>query len=246
MPPVAGAELSRRAFLGLGLSRRPEPIDGAGAAGRTPGAAAPARPTLATVRARWDAARTAHGEAVWAEVEEGLRALAREVAGGGDHADPVLSVFGPQSTPAARRAIDALFDAAAPRSLVAFSVWTSGAVVQLLKAAADLDPLPPGVPGVWGWGSRERLRQDLDHHADEIHYRRRQLWFAAGSPAAAVDRLAGAVPALAAALERHGDEARARFSPIVSTYAESSERRAPGDTALSVPVPYLLVVARAR
>ena len=237
--------LSRRALLGLGLSRVSHQLDDAAAQRRDVVAPAPDLPTLTETQARWDAARSADGEAVWACVGAELRALVDELAPGGG-ADPVVSVFGPQSTLAARAVIDALFHRAAPGAIVALSVWSTGVIAQLLKAAADLDPLPPGIPGVWGWGSRERLRQDLDHHADEIHYRRRELRIRAGSVAAAAERLAAAVPALAAAQERHGDDALARFAPIVEFYAEPGHDEAGGDSTVRVPVRYLLVAARRR
>ncbi len=241
---MSSSGLSRRALFGLGLSRIGQPLDHADADAQVAVAPAPDRPTLADLRTRWDAARTPHGDAAWAGVSEELRTLARDIARGGD-GDPVLSVFGPQSTPAARAAIDALFIGAAPNQVIAFSVWSTGVIAQLLKAAAELDPLPPGVPGVWGWGSRERLRQDLDHHADEIRYRRRELRLAAPSPAAAAARLTSAVPALAAAEERHGDAARGRFSAIVEGYADAREDPS-DDACLTVPVPYLLVAGRRR
>ncbi len=237
--------MSRRALFGLGLSRVGQQRDRPEAEAAPAARPAPGRPVLADLRARWDAARTAEGDAVWAGVGEELRALGREIAPAGDE-DPVVSVFGPQSTPATRGAIDALFDAAPPGGIVAFSVWTPGVVAQLLKAAAELDPLPPGVPGVWGWGSRERLRQDLDHHADELRYRRRELRLPAASPADGADRLARAVPALGAAVERRGEAARAEFAGVVEFYAVAVEGGAADDAPVTVPVPYLLVAARRR
>ena len=180
------------------------------------------RQTPADLAARWAQAAIPEARAVWAPVAEALEDFAAACAG-----DAVTSVFGVQSTPAARAAIDALFADAAPGTPVALSVWAPGVVPQLLKAAAALDRPPARLPGVWGWSSRERLRQDLDHHADDVRYRRGELLV---EP----DALLAGVPAVAVALAGHGSVARERFDAILAGYAR------PGG---AVPVPYLLVVA---
>ena len=154
MAAVTSHGLSRRALFGLGHSRLGERLDAAGEVLAAP--RAPAAPTLAEVAARWKAARTPKGQALWSPVQDALDAAVRDVVGD-DRDGAATSVFGPQSTPGTRRAIAALFETVQPGGVVGFAVWSTGAVAQLLKRAVEFDPMPYGLPCVWGWGSRERL-----------------------------------------------------------------------------------------
>lgn len=112
MAAVTSHGLSRRALFGLGHSRLGERLD---AAGEVPAAPrAPAAPTLAEVAARWEAARTPKGQALWSPVQDALDAAVRDVVGD-DRDGAATSVFGPQSTPGTRMAIAALFETVQPR-----------------------------------------------------------------------------------------------------------------------------------
>lgn len=165
-----------------------------------------------------------------------------EPAGDGGH-DAVVSAFGLQRTPAGFAALAGMFDRVRPGGRVAFCSWSSGAVLQLLREAGRVDPLPAGLPPASTWGRDERLRQDLDRHADEseIGYRSEALTLAATSPDALLGTLVDAVPALRAAVGTHGDPAREAFSRVLAPHVREVEAG-----GVEVEVPYLLVVARRR
>jgi hypothetical protein len=243
---VSTSGLSRRALFGLGLSRLGDRLDDRRAPAR-PGRTA--APTLEDLHRRWAAQRIAGGAALWTPVAEALRSRAGDLGGarvlvhglqppGDPPFDAALSVFGVQSTPDGRGALRELFRSVAPGGVVAFAVWTAGPVPRLLRAAAQVDPLPAALPGAWRWGNRERLRQELDHVADDIAYARDELVLDFAGPDEALATLAPAVPAVGAALAAGGETARRRLEAELGDGARGGPVR--------VAVPFLVVVARSR
>lgn len=157
--------------------------------------------------------------------------------------DALVSTFGLQRTPAGFAALAAMFDRVRQGGRVAFCSWSSGAVLQLLREAERVDPLPAGLVAASTWGRDERLRQDLDRYADEheIDYLEAALTLAATSPDALLDTLVGAVPTLGTAVSTHGDPAREAFSRVLAPHVREGET-----DGVAVDVPYLLVVATRR
>ena len=209
--------MSRRGLFGLGLARVGERLE----APPPP----PAR-SLSDVRRRWEEAYDPLAAArLWAPVLDELRAPAPDS----------VSLFGPQCSPDGRGAIRGLFRDVRPGGVVGFSVWTSGAVVRLLRVASTVDPPPPGLAASWAWGRRERLRQDLDHVAEDVEYRRMEVEVAL-EPDGALDALGATVPPLGAALRVRGGREQLDS-------ALRAELPATGDRLV---VPVLLVSARRR
>ena len=229
---MSSPALSRRALLGLGLSRL------------TPAPPSPSPPAPAP-RWTWD-------PSPWAPAAEALRAhaaprpdervllhgFAGDGAFDGDLADRpalgepfdvVLSVGGPQTTPRGFAALDALLGLARPGGRVGFCVWSGGVVQQLLKAGA---PRVPGLAPVWTWGRDERLRQDLDRHAEDVRFDTVVVELRAAAVPALLDLLVAGVPALRAP------------EPPLAGVLERHVRDEGGAVAVSVPLLTVLAVKR--
>jgi SAM-dependent methyltransferase len=258
--------LSRRALFGLGLSRLGDRVDANLPAPAGP--KGPRAPDLEDLRRRWADARATGGTPLWAPVGADLRERAGPLAGayvlvdrvsppdgargigrvppeggvlplGDGTFDAALSAFGPQATPDGRTALGELARVVAPGGRLAFALWAGGAVAALLREAAALDPLPPDLPGAWEWGSPARVRETLSETCDDIAVHPGELVLELEA-VDALDSLAGAVPAVGAALARTGAKGRDRLEAVLAAHAE-----AVGDR-FRIPVAYVVVVATAR
>jgi SAM-dependent methyltransferase len=153
--------------------------------------------------------------------------------------DRALSAFGPMSTLDGRRAAAELCRVVRPGGVVAWTAWTGGVVHRLLRLAAAWDPLPEGVQPPTAWGREERLRQDLERHANRVRLRPHTLELRFASPEDALSTLAPALAPVAAAVLAM-PSAAARFElqgDIALAIAEHDRAEGP---AVRLTVPYLV------
>ena len=261
---MARRGISRRDLFGLGLSRVGRHVE-ANAPAILRGTPSPC---LDELRRRWAAARTPEGDALWAPVADELVSRAGDLsrayvlvdrmappsptAGVGrvppDAAqlpfadgtfDLALSAFGLQSVPAGDDLLRELVRSVRPGAPVALATWAPGVVSELLEVAAEVDPLPEGVPPAWTWGEEGMLREALAEIATDVRVTSAELRLTAGSVSELVGRLITAIPALGAAIDEGAAPARTGFTAIADGHAE------PAEEGVAVAVPYLLASARA-
>jgi hypothetical protein len=259
--------LSRRALFGLGLARLGERVEPAApptdravslagvrarwAAADVPAAAevwaAAAEAVVALAAPQAGETVLAHGGTFAAAARTG----AEVVALGGSLAEPpvdepadvLVSAFGLQRTPAGFAALGGMAARVRPGGRIAFCSWSSGAVLQLLREAGRVDPLPANLPPASTWGRDERIRQDLGRHADEaeITYATEVVVLREPSAGAMLALLVEAVPALGATVAAHGAPAQEAFARVLAPHLRDDD-----DHGVRLDVPCLVVAARRR
>ncbi len=225
---MPSTEVSRRGLFTLGLSRLREHAAG------TPAPDGHSAPPPVTYAERQRLARD-HADSgdLWAPVRTRLDEVA------GPLPVEATSLFGPMFSAHHHQALADLFAAAGPDGAIAFTAWGPlGVVGRLLRLAALLDPAPAGHAAALAWGREERLRQDLELHADEPEFRLESLEMRFAGEEEALTRLCRALPPLAAVEDQ--DALRTQGAAIINELA------VPDGDGITLPARYLIAIARRR
>ncbi|HEV2770504.1 MAG TPA: methyltransferase domain-containing protein, partial [Solirubrobacteraceae bacterium] len=157
-------------------------------------------------------------------------------AGSFDHA---VCAFGLTACVRPRAALAEIARVVAPGGTLVLGAWHPGGPIgRLLKLAERWDPSPAGTVSPLGATREERLRQDLDHHADRVEFSFAEVPLVFSDAQEAGDRLTRALAPVAAALSADAGPRRAQ---AVRSLAEAGDEAGGG---LVLRAGFLVVVAR--
>ncbi len=155
--------------------------------------------------------------------------------------DHAVCAFGLTACVRPREALAEVARVLAPGGTLVLAAWHPGGPIgRLLKLAERWDPSPPGTVSPLAATREERLRQDLDHHADRVEFSFAEVPLVFSDAQEAGDRLTCALAPVGAAL---GADAGPRRAQAVRSLAEAGEEVGGG---LVLRAGFLVVVARRR